>query len=426
MLPSQGVANGENDIIAYHLRISFKPDEADAETAGRIAYDLALKLTKNNHAYVCSVHDDKAHIHAHVIINSTSLDCCRKFRNFYNSSFHIRKIADHLCLENGLSVIENPQQASKGKGYGEWLGDNKPPVVREQLQDIIDKITPKCKNYDDFINALQAKNVEIKSGKQLSFKLPTAKRFVRHDTLGDDYSMTAILEKMSGQRTIAPRQKFATPASINKPNLLIDIQTKMQQGYGSGSGFERFATIQNIKEMSKTLLFLKDRGLDNYDLLTAKADEFTRKFNKRSARVKTIESRQKDISELQRHIGTYGKTRDIYAEYKRLKKIKPSAIQKFINSTHPADEFYEANRADITLHEVAKKHFDSLGIQKLPSITDLKSEYTSLNAEKKKLYSGYKEEREEMIALKMAKQNADIILGKALLSQKNRAHEPSL
>jgi hypothetical protein len=47
---------GDHDVIAYHLRISFKPGEIDPATANRIGYDLAMKLTHGRHAFVCSTH----------------------------------------------------------------------------------------------------------------------------------------------------------------------------------------------------------------------------------------------------------------------------------------------------------------------------------------------------------------------------------
>ncbi|NSG87850.1 hypothetical protein G5B17_21275, partial [Blautia faecis] len=36
---------------------------------------------------------------------------------------------DRLCLENGLSIVENPKPRSKGKyrNYGEWQKDRKGP-----------------------------------------------------------------------------------------------------------------------------------------------------------------------------------------------------------------------------------------------------------------------------------------------------------
>ena len=40
-----GRDQGAHDVIAYHVRISFKPGETDAATANRIGYELAMKLS---------------------------------------------------------------------------------------------------------------------------------------------------------------------------------------------------------------------------------------------------------------------------------------------------------------------------------------------------------------------------------------------
>ena len=104
-----GRSQGKNDVLAYHLRISFKSGETDATTANKIGYDLAMKLTKGQHSFVCCTHTDRHHLHSHIIFNSTNLDCTRKFRNFKSSTFVVRKMADLLCLENGLSVVKNPK-----------------------------------------------------------------------------------------------------------------------------------------------------------------------------------------------------------------------------------------------------------------------------------------------------------------------------
>ena len=133
----------EHDVIAYHLRQSFRPKKIAPELANKIGYALAMSLTKGKHAFIVCTHVDKQHIHSHIVFNSTSLDCSRKFNNFWGSSFAVRKISDLLCWENGLSVIENPKP-SQGS-YGSWLGE-KPPTVREQLERMIDAALTSCKD----------------------------------------------------------------------------------------------------------------------------------------------------------------------------------------------------------------------------------------------------------------------------------------
>lgn len=84
--------------------------------------------------------------------------------------------------------------------------------------------------------------------------------------------------------------------------------------------------------------------------------------------------------------------REIFAQY------KASSWDK---------DFYEQFRTDITIHKTAKKYFNDLGIKKLPSINSLKQEWATLDAERRKLYSGYKASKQKYTALDTAKMNAD-------------------
>ena len=393
----------DNDVIAYHLRQSFKPGEITPELANKIGHDLAMSLTKGKHAFIVCTHVDKNHIHSHIVFNSTALDCTRKFRNFWQSSFAIRRISDMLCLENGLSVIAEPKPSRDS--YGIWLGVDKPPTVWGQLEQIIDAaLGHGCKDFDSFIAAIKAAGVEVKRGKHLAFKIPNGKRFVRCDSLSVDYSEAVIMDRISGKRIVAPRTKAAVKS---KPNLLIDIQAKMQQV--SSPGFERWAKIFNLKEMARTLIYLQKNGLTDLGELERACDAAVQKFNDLGDQMKAAEQRMNDISELQRNIGTYSKTREIYAQYRKLTGRK-------------REKFYEQHCNEITACQAAKRYFDSLGLKKLPSIQSLKQEYAMLQAENKKRYPEYKQAREKMIELLTAKNNVERILG-VTEKEKNRSRQ---
>lgn len=45
---------------------------------------------------------------------------------------------------------------------------------------------------------MKTAGVEVKRGKHLAFKIPNGKRFIRCDSLGDDYTEAAIMECISG------------------------------------------------------------------------------------------------------------------------------------------------------------------------------------------------------------------------------------
>ena len=78
--------NRKNDVLAYQIRQAFKPGEITPEEANRIGYELALSWTKQNYPFIVCTHTDKAHIHNHIVYSAVSLNCKRKFRNFWNST----------------------------------------------------------------------------------------------------------------------------------------------------------------------------------------------------------------------------------------------------------------------------------------------------------------------------------------------------
>ena len=136
----------ETDVLCYQIRMAFYPGEITPKEANRIGYELAMRWTKGRHAFLVTTHTDKKHIHCHIYYNSTSLDCSRKFRNFWGSSFALRRLSDRLCLENGLSIVEHPKPRSKSKykHYGEWQKErNRPPNFQERLCIAIDSALAK-------------------------------------------------------------------------------------------------------------------------------------------------------------------------------------------------------------------------------------------------------------------------------------------
>jgi hypothetical protein len=188
-----------------------------------------MKFTHGKHQFVVAVHTDKEHIYCHCIFNSVTLDGSKKFRDFKRSDRALARISDHLCVKNGLSIIENPQ---RGLSYDKWLGENKPLGVREQLQFAIDSVVPRCKSWEEFLLEMKTLGFQIKRGAHIAFKLPEGKSFVRLKSLLDGYDEASIKSRIFGEKSFTPKARATAPAKV--PQLLIDIQEKLQQGYGRG------------------------------------------------------------------------------------------------------------------------------------------------------------------------------------------------
>ena len=387
-----GRSQGADDVIAYHLRQAFKPGEVTPEEANQIGRELALKLTKGSHAFVVCTHIDKHHVHNHIIINSTTLDCQKKFRNFWGSTWAIRRMNDKLCLEHGLSIVEDPKPSRDH--YGTWLGSKKQPSFQEQIRRAIDAaLEEKPKNFEELLEKLAAAGIEVnRERKHLRFRVPGQENYTRCDTLKGDYTEQAIRERIAGTRTVKSR-RVSLQKPVYKVGLLVDLEAAVRSG--KGPGYERWAKVFNLKQLSQAVIYLKEHGDMSYEDLQEKSAAVTANFNALSAQIKDLESQMTANGELQKQIVNYAKTRAVYVEYRKAGYSK---------------KFRAAHEADILLHQAAKKHFDSIGITKLPSVKSLREEYAGLLEQKRKAYAAYKQARAEMKELYNVKANVDYLL----------------
>lgn len=397
----------DHDVIMYRVIQSFKPGEVSPEEANRIGYELAMKFTGGQHQFVVATHVDKAHIHTHIEFNSTNLNCDGKFRDVKRSALRVlRKLNDDLCRAHGLSVIENPKPSAKKQK--EMAAAKYGTSHKEQLRQTIDRVISDCRSYDDFLASMRAEGCEVKEGKQLSFRAPGWDRFTRSYKLGADYTKEALRARSTTRRGYAAAAKNPVQRTGRKINLLIDIQAKLAAG--KGAGYERWAKIFNLKEAAKTLNFLIENDLTDYDELTARAEQAGNRFDDVARRIKQLEGRMAEVAQLKTHIINYSKTREIYAAYKKSRHKK---------------EFLAEHGTEIAQHEAAKKAFDALGSKPIPKVAQLSEQYAALLAEKQEQYAEYKALRQDMIAYRTAKQNVDKILGLVPEDQEqNREQKP--
>lgn len=74
-------------------------------------------------------------------------------------------------------------------------------------------------------------------------------------------------------------------------------------------------------------------------------------------------------------------------------------------------KYLAEHEADILIHKAAKKAFDELKLNKIPSIKSLNSEYATLLSDKKAAYGEYVKLQKEVREMLLHKQNYEYILG---------------
>ena len=375
----------KSDVIAYQVRQSFKPGEVTPEEANRIGYEFAERFLKGKHAFIVATHTDRAHIHNHIIYNSTALDGRKKFRNFWLSTFAVQRLSDLICLEHQLSTIEYKPYRERQKRIVY------PPKEsnRDRLCSVIDSIlADKPGDYEVFLKKLEQQGYEVKRGKHTAVKGKGQKRFIRFRTLGTGYGEDEIKAVLEGKAKHKPYQK--KPPQEQSFQLLVDIQGKMTEG--KSVGYKKWATKFNLKEMSKTLLFLQEQKISSADELRERAAAATERYHAMGDSIKAAEARLTEIAVLKTHIINYAKTREVYAAYRKAGYSKA---------------FLEAHREEITLHKAAKAAFDEAGLQKLPKVKELDAEFVELLTKKKAAYPDYRKARNEMQELVRAQKNVE-------------------
>ena len=380
----------KRDVIAYQIRQSFKPGEVTPEEANAIGQELAKRFTKGKHAYIVATHTDRAHIHNHIVFNSTSLDCTRKFRDFHLSWLVLSKLSDMICLEHRLSVITpKPYRERTKYKYPERLS------IRDQIRADIDAaMRQKPQSFQELVGLLEQAGYAYQEGKHPAIRGKNQKKFVRFKSLGDGYTPEDLGRVFAGEREHQPRKPDKrTEQPARKMNLLIDIQQKMAAG--KSTGYVRWAKVFNLKQMSIALLFLQENGIESLDQLNGKTAAIVQQTEGLRDSIRADESRLAEIAVLRGHILNYVKTRDIYQAY------KASGFSK---------GYFETHRQALTLHKAAKDAFNERNLKKLPRIRELNAEYAQLLERKKKNYTEYRQQKAQMQDWLMAQKIVSVML----------------
>ena len=383
---AQALNRGNN--LAHHLIQSFEPGEVDYQKAHEIGKQLADAVTKGKYEYVLTTHIDKGHVHNHIIFCSVNFVDYHKYNSNERSYYGIRNMSDRLCRENGLSVV-TPQKGGKGKSYAEYIAEKTGTSWKGKLKTAVDALIPQVSSFEELLSRLQAAGYEIKPGKYVSCRAPGQERFTRLKTLGADYTEEAIRERIEGRRTRTAK----APKAERGVSLLIDIENSIKAA--QSRGYEQWAKIHNLKQAAKTLNFLTEHQISQYEDLTAKIEEIQTESEKAGDALKEVEKRLADMAVLIKNVSTFQKTKPAYDTYRKARN---------------KDRYRAAHEGTVILHEAAAKALKAAGISKLPNLTALQAEYEKLQEQKEALRADYGKLKKQVKEYDVIRQNIDSIL----------------
>lgn len=395
---SQAREKGNN--LAHHLIQSFAPGEVSYEEAHKIGKELADKVLGGSYEYVLTTHIDKGHIHNHIMFCAVDFARHRKYVSNKKSYYQIRNESDRLCREHGLSVVTPGQ--NKGKKYAEWDAERKGTSWKAKLKAVIDATIPKAKDFDDFLRLVEVAGYEIKRGKYVSFRAAGQERFTRTKTLGEAYTVEAITERIAG--TYRAKPKAMKQAGVS---LLIDIENSIKAA--QSRGYEQWAKIHNLKQAAKTMNFLKEYDISDYEQLQSVILEVHTESEQTATTLKELEKRLLEVSLLMKNKSSYQQTKEVYGAYQKAKD---------------KEKFRREHESSIIIHEAASKTLQTVNIAgRLPNFKKLLEEYKELKNKKDKLYLEYGKLKKKAKQYNVIKQNVDNILQQAKQPDISRDNE---
>ena len=379
----------ENEVIGYHVRQAFKPEEITPEVANEIGNELASRMTDDQFAYVVATHIDKHHIHNHIILCSTDLEGQHKYRDVKQSAKDLAQISDSLCREHELSVIQNPQD--KTVSYDKWQGNQRRFTHRDELRMIIDAaLRMQPDGFDALMQLLEDAGCRIKRGAHISIKPPEGKRYIRLDTLGSEYDETSLRRTLAHDHVHIPKipRGDFTESQLKR---LVDIEAKLRAG--KGKGYQVWAERNNIDAKAQMVIFLKEHQIGSLEELNDQIQELTDQRDSLKASIREKQNRMKEINRQRQAIRDYSRTEEVYTQYRE---------------SGWSVKFYQEHRQEIEDHRNAQAVYSSLD-GKIPTLKELTAEYDGLKERKENDQAALDELKPKLTDLKHIRYNYEIL-----------------
>ena len=378
-----------NEVIGYHVRQAFKPDDITPEEANEIGKKLASRMTDDQFAYVVATHIDKHHIHNHIILCSTDLEGQHKYRDVKQSAKDLAEISDSLCREHSLSVIQNPQD--KTVSYDKWQGNQRRFTHRDELRMIIDAaLRMQPDGFDALMQLLEDAGCRIKRGVHISIKPPEGKRYIRLDTLGSEYDETSLRRTLAHDHVHIPKIPRGD-FNGSQVKRLIDIEAKLRAG--KKKGYQVWAERNNIDAKAQMVIFLKDHHISSVEELNDQIQELTDQQKELKASIREKQNRTKEINRQRLAIRDYSRTKEVYTQYRE---------------SGWSVKFYQEHRQEIEDHKNAQVVYSSLE-GKTPTLKELTAEYDRLKEQKESDQAVLNELKPKLSDLKHIRYNYEIL-----------------
>ena len=463
------------DVKSHHYIISFDPrDGTDNGLTVDRAQELGEQFCKEHfpghQALVCTHpdgHNHSGNIHVHIVLNSlriyevpllpymdrpadTREGCKHRCTNAAMEYFKSEVM--EMCHREGLYQIDllNGSKeritereywaAKKGQlaldkenaareAAGQPTKPTKFETDKAKLRRTIRQALSQATSFDEFSSLLLREGVTVKESRgRLSYLTPDRTKPITARKLGDDFDKAAVLALLTQNAHRAAEQTTAIPEyphtqkerlreektaktapADNTLQRMVDREAKRAEG--KGVGYDRWASLHNLKQMAATHNFLMENELLDLDKLDAAVESNRKALSEARESLRGIEQSISDKKSLRKVVNDYRRTRPTIDAHKKL-------------SGRKAENYRQSHEAEFIIYEAALRQLKVLAPgKKLPATSKLNTEIEALISEKNAAYNTYRTAKAEYEQLATAKRNAEQILHGTPSRQKKHEQE---
>ena len=322
----------------YHIIISFAPGEATEEQALDIVARFAQEYLKDKYEAVYAVHNDKKHMHGHIVFNSVSFETGMKHECKKGEWKHrMQPITNRLCKEYGLSIVPAEYvKEPKNLSRKEWEREQ---CFRKMILADAEFCQSQAGSFDHFIFLMKRIGYQFEYGKYLSVKVPGGKWYHELDKLDERFSeekfrfyldMPFTRPVFVVGNTVAIHKRGITDFQMKYYRRIYQARMVEQRRFDKHSAYLA-KELERMNQLQEQYLFLVNNniktveGLVTYQVLgerdVDKISERQQELYQQNRARKRICKTEEDIRDYQIwHMGVQAELDELKAEKKALNK----------------------------------------------------------------------------------------------------------
>ena len=463
------------DVKSHHYIISFDPrDGTDngltVDKAQSLGEEFCNEHFPGHQAIVCTHpdgHNHSGNIHVHIVINSLRIEavpllpymdrpadtkdgckhrCTDAAMEYFKSEVmemcHRENLYQIDLLHGSKNRVTEREYWAQKKGQlaldkenaareatGQPTKPTKFETDKAKLRRTIRQALSQAASFDEFSSLLLREGVTVKESRgRLSYLTPDRTKPITARKLGDDFDKAAVLALLTQNAHRAAEQTTAIPEyphtqkerlreektaktapADNTLQRMVDREAKRAEG--KGVGYDRWASLHNLKQMAATHNFLMENELLDLDKLDAAVESSRKALSEARESLRGIEQSISDKKSLRKVVNDYRRTRPTIDAHKKL-------------SGRKAENYRQSHEAEFIIYEAALRQLKVLAPgKKLPATSKLNTEIEALISEKNAAYNTYRTAKAEYEQLATAKRNAEQILHGTPSRQKKHEQE---